>query len=245
MKPEIIKRSGGGQVAYHYLPGTSPGVMFCGGLMSDMTGTKALALEEHCRSTGRGYLRFDYQGHGQSSGLFQETTVGDWKGDAVALLDEVAQSPQVIVGSSMGGWIMLLLALARPERVKGLVGIAAAPDFVNAMWEELSPGARDVLARDGVYARPSEYGDDPYMISMNLIEEGRNHLLLDKPIPISCPVRLLHGMEDPDVPWELSLELSRQLQSDDVTVTLVKHGDHRLSTPSDIERLVHQVDSMT
>ena len=242
--PAILTRPDGSKIAHHSTPGRAPGVMFCGGLMSDMSGTKATALEAHCRKLGRAYLRFDYRGHGQSSGLFHETTLGEWAGDALAVLDDVTQGPMVVVGSSMGGWVMLLLALARPERVKALVGIAPAPDFVDAMWEAFDEEARETLRREGVYARPSEYSDQPYMISMKLIEEARQHNLLHKPIPITCPVRLLHGMQDPDVPWQHSLKIAEQLESQDVVLTFLKSGDHRLSEPQDIARLLATVEEL-
>lgn len=245
VEPSFLIRPDGTAIAYHAKAGKSPGVMFCGGFMSDMTGTKATALERHCMNTGRAFVRFDYQGHGQSSGAFSDGTVGRWTEDALAILDEVASGPQIVVGSSMGGWIMLLMALARSERVAGLVGIAAAPDFVVRMWEEFSDDVKRQLETEGVYARPSQYSDDPYQITMRLIEDGRRHCLLDKkPIAITCPVRLLHGMQDPDVPWRHSLTVAEALASDDVIVTLVKNGDHRLSEPADIARLIDAVDAL-
>ena len=242
--PAILQRPDGTTLAYHYTPGAAPGVMFCGGLMSDMTGTKATALEAHCRAVGRAYLRFDYRGHGQSSGVFHKTTLGEWADDATAMLDEVTQGPMVVVGSSMGGWVMLLLALKRPERITALVGIAPAPDFIDAMWESFDEEVKETLRREGVYARPSEYSEDPYMISMQLIEEARQHTLLDKAISLTCPVRLLHGMQDPDVPWQHSLKIAEQLESQDVVLTFTKSGDHRLSEPADIARLLASVDEL-
>ncbi|MEE8189144.1 MAG: alpha/beta hydrolase [Kiloniellales bacterium] len=206
--------------------------------MSDMTGSKALALEAFARERGQDFLRFDYLGHGASSGHFEEGTIGRWAEDAIAVLDEVAEGPQIIVGSSMGGWIMLLTALARPERVAGLVGIAAAPDFTeNLLWRKFPPEVRETLEREGVYYEPSDYSEEPYAITMELIVEGRNHLLMDRPIPITCPVRLIHGTADADVPWQLSLELMDKLETGDVEVTLVKGGGHRLSEPGDLARL--------
>lgn len=238
----ILSRRDGTAIAYHATAGKTPGVMFCGGFMSDMTGTKAQALEAHCRAAGRAFVRFDYRGHGQSSGRFEDGTIGAWSGDAIAVLDEVAQGPQIIVGSSMGGWIMLLAALARPERVAGLVGIAPAPDFVTRMWERFSEAARHDLKTKGVYHAPSQYSEEPYAITMALLEEGRDHLILENPVPIHCPVRILHGMDDPDLPWQLSLEIVDKLESEDVAVTFVKHGDHRLSEPADIARLLQMVE---
>jgi pimeloyl-ACP methyl ester carboxylesterase len=243
--PQILAAPDGTAIAYHHVPGRSPGVIFCGGFKSDMTGNKALALDAHCRATGRQYTRFDYRGHGQSGGAFVDATVGDWRGDALAVFDQVTTGPQIVVGSSMGGWIMLLLALARPDRVAGLVGIAPAPDFVLRMWDGFTDEIKATLRRDGVYRRPSQYADEPYEITLKLIEEGRNHLVLDRgPAPIRCPVRILHGMRDPDVPWRNSLALVDKLTTDDVVVTFTKDGDHRLSTPADLARLCHTVDEL-
>jgi pimeloyl-ACP methyl ester carboxylesterase len=243
-EPRMLRRPDGTGIAYHKLAGKSPGVLFCGGFMSDMSGTKALALEEHCRRAGRAFVRFDYRGHGRSDGRFADCTIGDWAGDAEAVLEEVCEGPQVIVGSSMGGWIMLLLALARPERVRALVGVAPAPDFVLRMWEEAPAEAREALRRDGVWRRPSEYSDEPYAITMKLIEEGRRHLVGGRLAEVRCPARILHGMADPDVPWRLSLELVEKLGSDDVACTFVKAGDHRLSTPADLARLIATVEEL-
>jgi pimeloyl-ACP methyl ester carboxylesterase len=243
--PDRLPRTDGHNIAYHRQEGLSPALLFCGGFSSDMTGTKALALEEHCRRTGRGYVRFDYFGHGQSSGDFAEGTVGRWAEDTIAVLDEVCQGPQVIVGSSMGGWIMLLAALARPERVAGLVGVAAAADFTEVlMWERASPEVRHALETKGVWRQPSAYGQEPYPITMKLIADGRRHLLLDRPIPLACPVRLLHGMRDPDVPWQHGVRLVDALAGGDVTLTLIKDGDHRLSRPQDIARLIAMAEEL-
>lgn len=245
IEPGILHRPDGATIAYHATPGKSPGVVFCGGFMSDMTGTKAMALEAACRERGRAYVRFDYFAHGLSSGDFADATIGRWADDAVAVLDEATRGPQVLVGSSMGGWVMLLAALARPERVVGLVGVAPAPDFTeDLMWRRFDDGVKRTLETDGVYYEPSQYADDPYPITMKLIEEGRRHLLLRQPIAISCPVRILHGMRDPDVPWRHSLRLIDALRSDDVVLTLVKSGDHRLSEPDDIRRLTDTVESL-
>jgi pimeloyl-ACP methyl ester carboxylesterase len=241
----ILPRPDGATIAYHVLEGKSPGVIFCGGFKSDMTGTKALALEAYCRDAGRAFVRFDYFGHGESSGPFEDGTIGRWAADAIAVIDEVAAGEQVLVGSSMGGWIMLLAALARPQRIAGLVGIAPAPDFTeDLMWNTFPPEIRATLERDGVYREPSQYSDEPYTITKRLIDEGRQHLLLTRPIPLTCPVRILHGMNDPDVPWRHSLKLADALQSEDVTITYVKAGDHRLSEPGDILRLTGAVDAL-
>ncbi len=213
--------------------------------MSDMTGTKAVALEEHCREAGRSFLRFDYRGHGASSDKFENGCIGDWADDAVAALDALTEGPQILVGSSMGGWIMLLAALARPDRIAALVGIAAAPDFTETlMWPNFSAEVRQAIERDGVWYAPTEYGDAPYPITRRLIEDGRNRLLLGGEIDIHCPVCLLHGQRDPDVPWRHSLAIAEKLRSDDVAVTLIKDGDHRLSRDEDLALLCRTVNMM-
>jgi len=227
----------------HHTPGQhTPGLVFLGGFMSDMTGGKALALEAFAAARGQAFVRFDYFGHGASSGRFEDGSIGRWAADAIAVLDELTHGPQILVGSSMGGWIMLLAALARPKSVAGLVGIAAAPDFTETlMWRAFSPEIRATLEREGVYYEPSAYGEQPYPITRHLIEEGRAHLLMDKPIAIDCPVRLIHGVADPDVPYTLSLDLMARLASTDVEVTLVKAGGHRLSEPHDLARMMSVV----
>jgi pimeloyl-ACP methyl ester carboxylesterase len=236
---------GAWRLAYERIAGRTPGVLFCGGFMSDMSGSKATALADHCRRQGRAFLRFDYAGHGASGGRFADGCIGDWLGDALAVLDELTTGPQVIVGSSMGGWIALLLALARPQRVRALLLLAPAPDFTQAIWDdELSPAERERMQRDGHIERPTEYAEQPYLITRRLIEDGRRHLLLSGPIAVSCPVRILHGMRDSDVPWRRSITLVERLQGDDVALTLLKHGDHRLSTPPDLRRLTGTLDAL-
>ena len=243
--PSFLDSGRGVSIAYHSTPGKSPGVMFCGGFMSDMTGTKALTLEAFCRGRGQAFTRFDYAGHGQSEGKFEDGTIGDWTEDALAVVDRATKGPVVLVGSSMGAWIALNLALARPDRVAGLVCIAAAPDFTeDLMWHEFPPEAQMVLETDGVIYEPSEYSDKPYPITMNLIREGRRHLLLRGEIAIDVPVRLLHGMLDPDVPWKRSLLLAEKLRAQDVRVILVKDGDHRLSREQDLDLLKASVEDV-
>ena len=244
-EPSAIERPGGHKLAYSATPGSAPGVIFLGGFFSDMTGTKAVALEDHCRARGWAYLRFDYFGHGRSSGAFEDGTIGRWAEDAVAVLDQLTEGPQILVGSSMGGWIMLLCALARPQRVAGLLGAAAAPDFTETLiWRDFDDAQRATLRRDGVVYLPSDHDDRPYPISRALIEEARDHLLLGGPIALKCPVRLLHGMADRDVPWRTALELADRLVSDDVEVTLIKGGGHRLSEPPDLDRLRRALDGL-
>jgi len=213
-------------------------VVFLTGFMSDMSGGKALALEAYCRARGQAFLRFDYQGHGSSSGEFEAGHIGIWSDDAVAVLDQLTEGPQVLVGSSMGGWIMVLAALARPRRVAGLIGIAAAPDFTeNILPKELGDAQLAAIEADGKIILPSGYEDD-YVITKVLIDKGRKHLLLGGPIDLDCPVRLIHGMKDQSVPWQIALELQSRLVSEDVEVELVKSGDHRLSEDADIERML-------
>ncbi|GAB4261249.1 MAG: alpha/beta hydrolase [Deferrisomatales bacterium] len=235
----------GTELAYWAVEGRGPGVVFLGGFGSDMTGEKARALEAHCRARGRAFVRFDYFGHGASGGAFREGTVGRWAADAVAVLDALTRGPQVLVGSSLGGWLMVLAARARPERVEGLVGVAAAPDFSeDLLWARLDGASRERLERAGVLLVPNPYGEEPTVVTRALIEDGRRHLVLRGPIPIRCPVRLLHGLADPDVPWETSVRLARALASEDVTVTLVKGGGHRLSEPEDLTRLCAAVEEL-
>jgi len=225
--------------------GAEPGLMFLGGFMSDMSGGKAQALEAYARRCGRAFLRFDYRGHGASSGRFEDGTIGDWAGDAVAALDALTEGPQILVGSSMGGWIMLLAALARPQRVAGLIGIAAAPDFTeDLIWGRATPEQRAVIERQGYIDQPSDYSEAPYRITRRLIEEGRDHLLLHRPLALTCPVRLIHGLADPDVPWQTSLRLAEALHSTDVEITLVKGGGHRLSEPADLARLQRVIEAL-
>jgi pimeloyl-ACP methyl ester carboxylesterase len=234
----ILARDGRPAIAYSRAEGRSPGVVFLGGFRSDMTGAKALALEGFCREREQAFLRFDYSGHGSSGGEFTDCTVSTWLDDSLDALERLTEGPQIVVGSSMGGWLMLLAALRRPGRVAGLVGIAAAPDFTEElMWPNMAAPTRRKLMKDGVVYRPSAYGDGPYPITKALIEDGRNHLLLGAPIPIRCPVRLLHGMADHDVPWTFSQRLAERLESDDVTVTLFKKGGHRLAEPDEIAQI--------
>jgi len=243
--PEFLAREDGERIAFCRRPGRAPGVVFLGGFMSDMTGTKAQALDRFCAERGQAFLRFDYFGHGASSGDFKDGTVGRWKADALATLDALTEGPQVLVGSSLGGWIMLLAALARPERVKSLVGIAAAPDATeDLMWAELSEEARATILREGYVRLPSQYSPEGYIFTRALIEEGRNHLVMHSPIAITCPVRLLQGMADPDVPWRTSLALAERLAGADVEVTLVKDGDHRLSRDQDLALLVRTIEAL-
>jgi len=245
LQPQILARDGGATIAYHRLEGKSPGIVFLGGFMSDMTGTKAMALEAFCRERGQAFLRFDYFAHGASSGTFAAATIGRWKDDALSVLDRLTEGRQILVGSSMGGWLMLLAARARPERVAALVGIAPAPDATeDLMWRRLSPAQQQAMWRDGSLTIPSAYDPAGYMLTRQLIEEARSHLLLRAPLAVACPVRLIHGMRDPDVPWPTSLRLAERFAGADVTVTLVGDGDHRLSRADDLARLRRTLDAL-
>ena len=243
--PTTLARPDGEVIAYHARAGKSPGVLFCGGFKSDMTGTKAMALDAACASTGRAFVRFDYLGHGASSGAFRGGTIGRWRDDTLAIIDQLTSGPQILVGSSMGGWLALLAAMARPERVKALALVAPAPDFTEAlMWATMTPAQRETLLRDGVLLEPSDYAAEPYAITLNLIEEGRHHLILDAGIPFAGPVRILHGMKDADVPWRHSLRLIEALHTTDVKLQLYKTGDHRLSGPGELADLCAAVEGL-
>ncbi len=237
--PDILARDDGATIAYHYTPGKAPGVVFLTGFKSDMTGGKALAVEALCKRLGHACLRFDYFGHGQSSGAFEDGTIGRWADDAIYAIDSLTEGPQVLVGSSMGGWVMLLAARARPERMAGLLGIAAAPDFTeDLMVEAFTDEQRAAMARDGFIDIPNCYDDqEPYRIRQALLDDGRENLLLRAPIEIGVPVRLIQGMRDEDVPWETSLKITDKLVSENVEITYVKAGDHRLSEEHDLKRL--------
>jgi len=241
--PAFLTQENGERIAYHYTPGRTPGVIFMHGLMSDMDGGKALHLEEFCKKRGTAFLRFDCQGHGQSDGLFKDGHMTRWSNDAVDVLDQLSEGPQVLVGSSMGGWNMLLTALKRPQRIAGLLGIAAAPDFTeDLMMNDLTPEQHSTIERQGYVELPCDYGDDPYVISKTLLEDGRQNLLLRRKIDLDMPVRLIHGMEDTDVPWQTALRIQQMITSDDVEINFVKKGDHRLSEPADLDRLTRTLD---
>jgi pimeloyl-ACP methyl ester carboxylesterase len=244
--------SGERTIAVRTDPGDGPGLFWLGGFKSDMKGTKAQALSQWAQQSHRACVRFDYSGHGESGGDFRDGTIGRWLEESLAVFDAHCQGPQVVVGSSMGGWIALLLARELRRRklagkagtasVAGLVLIAPAADFTEAlMWQRMPAQVRQEIEQKGVWLRPSAYGEDPYPITRGLIEEGRNHLLLGGMIETGCPVRILQGVQDPDVPWNHAVELTSRLAQDDVVLTLVKDGDHRLSRPEDIERLIKAV----
>lgn len=224
--------------------GSRPTFVWLSGFKSDMSGGKAQAVFAWAQETGHGALLFDYSGHGESGGRFEDGTISQWREDALAAIDAQTDGPLILVGSSMGGWMALLAALARPERVKGLVLIAPAPDFTEKlMWPEFTPQQQAEILQEGFLLRPSDYGE-PYPITRALIEDGRANLILTGLIETGCPVHILQGMEDPDVPWRHALLTAERIARDDVVVTLVKDGDHRLSRPEDIARLEVAVAAM-
>ena len=235
------------RIAVRARSGGSPGLFWLGGFKSDMQGTKALALDAWAAERHRACVRFDYSGHGESGGDFVDGTIGRWLEESVAVFEQFCVGPQVVIGSSMGGWMALLLAreLARrqatPASLAGLVLIAPAPDFTEElMWKGFSRQARQEIETRGVWLRPSEYGE-PYPITRSLIEEGRKHLLLGGAIEVGCPVRILQGAQDPDVPWRHAFALAHRLPADDVVLTMIQDGDHRLSRPQDIARIIAAV----
>jgi pimeloyl-ACP methyl ester carboxylesterase len=234
----------GARLAYRHTPGRKDmsGLVWLGGFHSDMQGEKAASLHGHAQRVGRSFVRFDYRGHGESSGKFEDGTIGRWRSDALAVLDRLATGPQVLVGSSMGAWMALHCALARPGRVKALILLAPAPDFTDKLlWPRLTAGQQRQLMDEGRWIRPSAYDPAGYPITRELIEEGRAWNIMDSEIPFDGPVRILHGGRDEDVPWSHSLKLVDLLRSKDVLWTLIKDGDHRLSRPHDINRMVDAV----
>jgi pimeloyl-ACP methyl ester carboxylesterase len=245
---EVGQTSAMRRIAVRARAGATPGLFWLGGFNSDMQGTKALALDAWAAGHGRACVRFDYSGHGESGGKFIDGTIGRWLEESVAVFEQCCRGPQVVIGSSMGGWMALLLAREVAKRamnasLAGLVLIAPAPDFTEElMWKGFSPEIRSEIERKGVWMRPSEYGDgSPYPITRALIEEGRQHLLLGGSIEVGCPVRILQGAKDPDVPWQHAFTLVHRLPADDVVLTMIQDGDHRLSRPQDIARIIAAV----
>jgi pimeloyl-ACP methyl ester carboxylesterase len=233
----MLDRGDGLRLAWHQLAGRGPTLVFLPGLRSDMQGSKALDLLEFCAERGQAMLRLDYSGHGASDGAFESGCIGEWAEDARKIIVARTSGKLLLVGSSMGGWVGLLLSRLLGDRLVGFIGIAAAPDFTERlMWESMSPDERTAILTKGELRVPSEYGED-LVITRKLIDDGRNNLVLDSPLALPCPVRLLQGQRDPDVPWELALTLAAHVDSPDVRVTLVKDGDHRLSRPQDLALL--------
>jgi pimeloyl-ACP methyl ester carboxylesterase len=233
-------------IAVRARSGAPPGLFWLGGFKSDMKGNKAQALDQWAAQHGRACVRFDYSGHGESGGAFTDGTIGRWLEDSRSVFNRFCRGPQVVIGSSMGGWIALLLVrelrrheMQSPATISGLVLVAPAVDFTQElMWKQFSPEIKRELEETGVWVRPSQYSEEPHTITRQLIEEGRHHLLLGGVIETGCPVRILQGVQDPDVPWRHAVSLVSRLAHDDVVLTLVKDGDHRLSRPEDIERLL-------
>lgn len=239
--PSFFVRPDGVRIAYRYRTGAGPTLLFLPGYMSDMEGSKAVALDAWAGASGRAMLRLDYAGNGASDGRFADGTLVSWRDDVLMLMDALTQGPVVLVGSSMGGWLALLVALARPERVVGIVGIAAAPDFTD--WG-FTDADKALLATEGRIEEPTPYGDQPYVTTLGFWESGQASLLLDAEIAIDCPVRLLQGQADADVPWEIAVRTAARLRSSDVQMLLVKDGDHRLSRDGDIALLIRTVASL-
>ena len=240
-----LLRPDGERLAWRRVAGEGPTVVWLGGYRSDMTGTKAEALADWAKARGRGYVRFDYFGHGESTGDFAAGgSITRWREDALAVIDELTAGPLVLVGSSMGGWISCLAALARPERLRAMALIAPAPDFTSRLMPlTIPPEGQAAIRATGVWMQPSPYGD-PNPITARLLEDGARWSILDAPVPLAAPVRILQGGEDPDVPWRHALELAQALKSQDVVFTLIKDGDHRLSRPQDIARLIATVEEL-
>jgi pimeloyl-ACP methyl ester carboxylesterase len=240
-----LRRPDGEQLAWRRQAGKGPAVVWLGGFRSDMAGTKAQILSEWAREGGQDVLRFDYFGHGESSGDFLQGSISRWRADALAVIDELTQGPLVLVGSSMGGWLALLAALARPDRVQAMVLIAPAADFTEALMKPaLSVQARAALERDGVWMQPSEHDPAGYPITRLLLEDGARWSVLPGPLGFKGPVRILQGAKDDSVPWRHAQELVGAIESDDVHFTLIKDGDHRLSRPQDLERLIAAVEEV-
>lgn len=234
------------RLAYDQTSGDGPGVVFLGGFRSDKEGTKAVYLEEWAQRRGRAFLRFDYSGHGRSSGDFLEGCIGDWAEDAAAIIGELTEGQQVLVGSSMGGWISLLIARAMPEKLAGLVTIAAAPDFTeDSMWAGFDDAQKRAIVSEGQVALPSDYADEPYIITRRLIEDGRKRLVLRDPLPLPFPTRFLQGTADRDVDMSVALRLLSHAQGDDMRLTLVKGADHRFSDPDCLALIVHAIEEVT
>ncbi|KAJ7320379.1 hypothetical protein JRQ81_019890 [Phrynocephalus forsythii] len=243
--PSFLNRSELPKLAYHKLKGKNPGVVFLPGLFSNMNGEKALALEEYCRSVGHAFVRFDYRGCGSSEGDAKENTLGKWRKDVLSVLDELTQGPQILVGSSLGGWLMLHAAIARPEKVAALVGIAVAADHFVSTFKQLPVEVKKEIEEKGEWKLPTKYNEEGfYTVPYPLIQEAENHCVLSSPLPIKCPVRLIHGIKDEDVPWEISMKVAEHVVSTDVDIILRKGGLHRMKEKDDIRLIVYTVEDL-
>ena len=243
---EYLDTSAGRKLAYHKTQGRGPGVVFLGGFMSDMSGTKAVFLEDWAKSQDRAFLRFDYSGHGESSGAFADGCIGDWAEDALEALSKLAEGPQILVGSSMGGWIALLLARKLPKRVHGLVGVAAAPDFTeDSMWPGLTDAQRAEILEQGQINVPNGYDDTPYTLTRRLFEDGKMQLVLETPLDLPFPVRLMQGTLDEAVATSVPLRLIAHATCPDMRLTLVKDADHRFSTPECLQMITAAITDLS
>lgn len=250
MKTSVLTKKNGQKIVYVYTPATEqgaslPAVMFLGGFKSDMTGTKALYLEEFCQKKGQAFVRFDYTRHGGSDGAFEDGTIGSWASDARDVLDNVLSEDVILVGSSMGGWIGLNLLLSYPDRIKGMVGIAAAPDFTQSIEPRLSVQQKAEMEQSGKIIVPSSYGSEPYVYTKALIEDGKRHLLLDRKHNISVPLILLQGKQDDAIPWEMALKIKACFQGPMTEIILIEDGDHRLSRSEDLMILGQAVENIS
>lgn len=235
-----------GQLGFRRITGRGPGVVWFGGFRSDMTGTKAEHLSDWAQREDRAFLRFDYSGHGASQGRFEDGVISDWLNDAIAALDRLTAGPQILVGSSMGGWIAALAALQRPQRVAGVVFIAPAADFTEALiWDQLTAVEREAIMTQGRLVEHSPYSPEPSILTRSLIEDGRKHLLLDTVIAIRVPVRIIQGMADPEVPWRHAMRFAECLETDDLVITLLKAGDHRLSKPHELAAITAAIEALS
>ncbi len=238
---QYIKRDNSPALAYRFstpAPGnTAPIVMFCGGYRSDMMGTKATYLEQQCQNRGQGYIRFDYSGHGESEGVFRDGTIGSWSSDALAVFDYLVDREALLVGSSMGGWIALLIAHQRTENIQGVIGVAAAPDFTEDIFNNLDQQQQKTLLDEGLLLLPNDYSDEPYEITRIFYEDGKKHLLLAKSHDVNFPIHLVQGKKDLDVPWQTALNIQKAYGESTVSITFVDDGDHRLSRLQDLERI--------
>ncbi len=227
-----------GRIAYRQRAGAGPGIVWLGGFRSDMLGTKASFIDDWATREARAFLRFDYSGHGESDGAFEDGSISEWASDALKAFDTLTDGPQILVGSSMGAWIATLLAKHRPDHISAIIFIAPAPDFTERlMMPAFSDEQRRQIFENGRLEQPSDYSDEPEIITKKLIDDGKNNLVMNEPVPVDCPVRILQGMKDISVPWRHALDFAECIVSDDVEITLTKTGDHSLSTPADLARL--------